>query len=136
MDAKRIKENVSSIFGAILFTDTVSKEIFKYQPIVHAKSEEEAVRKRYKHVMDRILIEERNQDQRVQEFEYNGRIMYSSFYEVGPTLVDCIRLQLYTRYTTHDNRKTNHLYRLSRRYKARLFRIFGPFNLQYCAVGR
>ena len=121
MEAKKMKQNVSSIFGAILLTNTGCSQIFKYQPIIHAKSEEEAVRKRWKHVMDQILTEERKHDQRVRDFEYNGRIMYSSFYEAGPTLVDCIRLQLYTRYTTHDNRKTKHVYRLSRRFKAAFF---------------
>ena len=102
METKRVKQNIASIFGVILFTDTVSEQVFKSQPILHAKSEEEAMRKRWKHVMNQILTEERKHDQRVQDFEYNGRIIYSSFYEAGPTLVDCIRLQLYTRYTTHD----------------------------------
>ena len=109
METKRVKQNIASIFGVILFTDTVSEQVFKYQPILHAKSEEEVMRKRWKHGMNQILIEERKHDQRVQDFEYNGRIMYSSFYEAGTTLVDCIRLQLYTRYTMHDHRKTNHI---------------------------
>ena len=135
MENKKVKLNISSLFGAIVFMDTVSTQIFKYQPVVHAKSEQEAMRKRWKHMMDELLTKERKHDRRVQDFTFNGRIMYSSFYEVGPTLVDCIRLQLYKRYTTHDNRKMNHLYRLSRRYKARFFELFGPFKLQYCAVG-
>ena len=136
MENKKIKQNISSLFGAIVLMDTVSTQIFKYQPLIHAKSEQEAMRKRWKHVMDELLTEERKHEQRVRDFEYNGRIMYSSFYEVGPTLVDCIRLQLYTRYTTHDNRTTKHVYRLSRRFKTRFYRIFGPFKLQYCAVAR
>ena len=136
MVAKRVKQGIASIFGVVLLTDTVCEQVFKYQPTLHAKSEEEAMRKRWKHVMDQILIEERKHEQRVRDFEYNGRIMYSSFYEAGPTLVDCIRLQLYTRYTTHDNRTTKHVYRLSRRFKTRFYRIFGPFKLQYCAVAR
>ena len=136
MENKKVKLNISSLFGAIVFMDTVSTQIFKYQPVVHAKSEDEAMRKRWKHVMDEIIAEERKHDRRVQDFTFNGKIIYSSFYEVGPTLVDCIRLQLYTRYSKHDNRKTNHLYRLSRRFKARFFEKFGVFQLHYCAVGR
>ena len=136
MENKKVKQTIASIFGVVLFTDTVCEQVFKYQPTVHAKSEEEAIKKRWKHVMDEILTEERNHDQRVQDFTFNGQIMYSSFYEVGPTLVDCIRLQLFTRYSKHDNRTTNHVYRLSRRFKTAFFQKFGPFQLHYCAVGR
>ena len=64
------------------------------------------MKKRWEHVMNQILTEERNHDRRVQDFTFlNGRIVDSLFYEAGPTVVDCIRLQLHTRYTMHDNRK-------------------------------
>ena len=136
MENKKIKQIVAtSAFNCIFSCEQTASNIFKYQPIIHAKSEQEAMRKRYAHVMNRILLEEKKHDRRVEDFTFNGRIIYSSLYKAGPTLVDCIRLQLYTRYTTHDNRKTNHLYRCSPRFKRRFITNFGAsWTLQYRAI--
>ena len=131
MENKKRKQQTSA-FGIVMLIS--SDDMMKFQSGV--KTEEEEMKRRWKRVMDQLRRMERDHEDRLDVFTHNGTIHYSAFYAAGPTIVDCIRLELFTRYSKHDNRRTNHVYRLSRRYKGRFYRIFGPFKLQYCAVVR
>ena len=54
METKKVKLSISNIFKTILVTGAVRKQILKYQPLNHAKSEEEAMKNRWKHVMKQL----------------------------------------------------------------------------------
>ena len=117
---------------SIVMVVVSSDDIVKFQGGV--KTQKEAMKRRWKRMMNQLVRMKKDHEDRLDAFSHNGRIHYSAFYASGPTIVDRIRLELFTRYSKHDNRTTNHVYRVSRRYKARFFRIFGAWTLQYGAV--
>ena len=144
MGTKKVKQNHSNIFVTILVTGTVRQQIFKYQPLIHAKSEEEAMKKRWEHVMKQLQANHRVHEQRVDDFTYEGQIMYSAFIEVRPTLLDYIHVfvnwdnfEAGSLFFDRINREEGQLFPCYLTFKQRFAKLFGTaWKMQYYALAR
>ena len=76
MENKKIRQNMTGLFEVTLKTGTVGQQVFKYQASIYAKSEAEAMRKRWEHVLNQLQADHRAHERRVDDFTYQGRIMY------------------------------------------------------------
>ena len=139
-----MKLNISNMFETILATGTARKQMFKYQAAIHAKSEPEAMRQRWGHVMNQLKATHRAHEQRVDDFSYQGQIMYSAFIAVRPTLFDYIRVfvnwedfEAGSLFFDRVNREEGRLFPCYLTFKQRFAKLFGTsWTMQYYALVR
>ena len=136
--------SISNIFETILVTGTAQEQVFKYQAAVHAKSEAEAMRKRWEHVMKQLKANHRAHEQRVHDFSYEGQIIYSAFIEVRPTLLDYIHVfvnwkdfEAGSLFFDRINREEGRFFPCYLTFKQRFAKLFGTsWKMQYYALAR
>ena len=139
-----MKLSSSNIFETILATGTAQKQIFTYQALIHAKNENEAMKKRWQHVMKQLIADHRAHEQRVDDFSYEGQIMYSAFIEVRPTLIDYIKVfvnwedfEAGSLFFDRVNREEGRFFPCYLTFKQRFAKLFGTsWKMQYYALVR
>ena len=139
-----MKLNISNIFETILATGTARNQIFTYQALIHAKNENEAMKKRWQHVMKQLEADHRAHEQRVDDFSYEGQIMYSAFIEVRPTLIDYIKVfvnwedfEAGSLFFDRVNREEGRFFPCYLTFKQRFAKLFGTsWKMQYYALVR
>ena len=139
-----MKVSISNIFETILVTGAVRKQVLKYQPLDHAKSEEEAMKKRWEHVLNQLKANHRAHEQRVMDFSFHGQIIYSAFIAARPTLLDYIHVfvnwedfEAGSLFFDRVNREEGRFFPCYLTFKQRFAKLFGTsWNMQYYALAR
>ena len=89
-------------------------------------------------VLRQLQAEINRHNQRAEDFSYNGRVLKAPFFEVGPTLMDCVRAELFLEYETYEvgNRYTETFDQQALPFKQLFTQKFGSWRMQYYALVR
>ena len=86
-------------------------------------------------VLSQLSAEINKHDRRADDFSYNGRVLRAPFFQVGPTLMDCVRAQLLHDYEEYEvgNRYMFRFNRQALPFQQQFMMKFGSWTLRYCA---
>ena len=88
-------------------------------------------------MLSQLSAEIRAHEWRADDFSFNNKVLKAPFYEVGPTLLDCVRAELFTEYETYEvgNRFTKTFDQQALPFNELFTLKFGnSWKLQFCGV--